>query len=276
MEVAYLTFKPQLVPSAGEVKMQVLKNVLLAGAVVLMPAVAFAADLAPKPVEPVPPEVVPAFTWTGFYVGLNAGYGRANLDTDLAAIPTATPGPATRALGFAIDGGRGRVKDTTNGFIGGGQVGYNYQFDPHWVAGVEADIQYAGIDSTVRAVGDDDAPITVKTQLDWYGTARLRAGYAFDNVLIYGTGGLAYGHVKSKFSVPGESFSGSETKFGWTLGGGVEYALTQNWTLRAEYLYIDLGKAKTIDAASADGLTRITAKADVSLHTLRAGVNYKF
>lgn len=256
--------------------MQMFKNVLLAGVFMLVPAAAFAADLAPKPVEPIPPEETPAFTWTGFYAGLNAGYGRGNLDTDLRAIPTATANALSRAIGFSLAGGSGRVKDTANGFIGGGQVGYNYQFDPHWVVGAETDLQYAGIDSTVRVLGDDDIPIAVKTQVDWYGTARLRAGYAFDNFLIYGTGGLAYGHVKSRVSVSDVTLSGSDTRFGWTLGAGAEYALTPHWTVRAEYLYVDLGKANTIDAASGDGLARVIAKADVSLQTVRAGVNYKF
>jgi len=256
--------------------MQVLKNVMLAGAVVFMPVAAFAADLAPRPVEPVAPVIEPVFTWTGFYMGLNAGYGRGTLDTDLRAIPTAAPAPLTRAIGFAVGGGFGKVKDTAGGFIGGGQLGYNYQFDQNWVVGAEADLQYSGIDSTAHAIGDDGNPITLKTKVDWYGTARLRGGYAFDRFLVYATGGLAYGEVKSKLSVPGESMSGSDTRFGWTVGGGVEYALTQNWTLRAEYLYVDLGKGKTIDKPTSDDISRITAKPDVAMHTVRAGVNYKF
>jgi outer membrane immunogenic protein len=256
--------------------MQVLKNVLLVGAVVFMPAVAFAADLALKPAEPVAPVVEPQFTWTGFYVGLNAGYGRGNLDTTLRATPAVTPGVLARALGFSLAGGSGKVKDTAGGFIGGGQVGYNYQFDQNWVIGAEADLQYAGIDSKTHAIGADGTPITVKTQVDWYGTARLRGGYAFDRFLVYATGGLAYGNVKSKFGVPGEYMSGSDTRLGWTLGAGAEYALTQNWTLRAEYMYVDLGKSKTINRLSSDGVARISAEPDVALHTVRAGVNYKF
>ncbi len=254
--------------------MQVLKNVLLAGAIVLMPAVAFAADLVLKPAEPVAPEVEPAFTWTGFYAGVGAGWARGSLDTDLAAIPTAVPEPLPAALGATLVAGRGRLKDTANGFTIGGQVGYNYQFDPHWVVGAEADLQYADIRSTAYALGEDDARIAVKTQLDWFGTVRLRAGYAFDNFLLYGTGGVAYGNVKSKIGVPGQSVSGSDTRFGWTLGAGAEYALTQHWILRAEYLYVDLGKDTTIQKTTEN--FRITAKPDVSLNVVRAAVNYKF
>lgn len=254
--------------------MQILRNALLVGVVILAPAAAFAADLAPPPVEPVAPEIVPSFTWTGFYAGLSAGYGRGNLDTDLKAVPTATANDLPTALGFGLNGGVARVKDTANGFVGGGQIGYNYQLDPHWVIGAEADLQYAGLDSKKTFIGDQNIPVTVKTELDWFGTARLRAGYAFDNVLVYGTGGLAYGHVKSKVTTGGTNLSGSETKFGWALGAGAEYALTQNWTIRAEYLYVDLGKAETIKANS--DIAQVTAKADVSVHTVRAGVNYKF
>ncbi|MBP0580764.1 porin family protein [Labrys sp. LIt4] len=254
--------------------MQILRNALLAGVVILAPAAAFAADLAPPPVEPVAPEIVPSFTWTGFYAGLSAGYGRGNLDTDLKAVPTARGEELENALGFGLNGGIARVKDTANGFVGGGQIGYNYQLDPHWVVGAEADLQYAGLDSKKTFIGNQNIPVTVKTELDWFGTARLRAGYAFDNVLVYGTGGLAYGRVKSKVSTAGTSLSGSETKFGWALGAGAEYALTQNWTVRAEYLYVDLGKAETIKANSE--IAQVTAKADVSVHTVRAGVNYKF
>lgn len=255
--------------------MQILRSALLAGVVVLTPAAAFAADLAPPPVEPIAPEIVPSFTWTGFYAGLNAGYGRGNLDTDLKAVPTTGANNLPAALGFGLNGGLARVKDTANGFIGGGQIGYNYQLDPHWVVGAEADLQYAGLDSKKTFIGDQNIPVTVKTQLDWFGTARLRAGYAFDNVLIYGTGGLAYGRVKSKVSAGTSVLSGSETKFGWALGAGAEYALTQNWTVRAEYLYVDLGKAETVKQAVSN-IAQVTAKADVSVHTVRAGVNYKF
>jgi outer membrane immunogenic protein len=256
--------------------MQVLKSILLAGAIAFMPAAAFAADLALKPSEPVPPVIEPSFTWTGFYAGLNAGYGSGNLNTDLRAIPVVAPAGLPAALGFTLAGASAKVKDTAGGFIGGGQVGYNYQFDPNWVAGVETDLQYAGIDSKSRILGADGSTITVKTKVDWYGTARLRGGYAFDRFLIYVTGGLAYGGVKSTVSVPGEAMSGSDTRVGWTAGGGVEYALTQNWTLRAEYLYVDLGKSKTIERLSSDGVARITAEPDVALNTVRAGVNYKF
>lgn len=253
--------------------MQALKNILLVGAVVFMPAAAFASDLAPTPVEPVPPVVEPTFTWTGFYAGANAGWASGSLKTDLAAIPAVALQPLAQAL-VVLPEGRGRLKETTDGFTAGGQIGYNYQFDPHWVVGAEADLQYADIRSTAHALGVGGVPISVKTQLDWFGTARLRAGYAFDNFLLYGTGGFAYGNVKSKVSVPGQSVSGSDTRFGWTLGAGAEYALTQHWILRAEYLYVDLGKDTTINKNA--GIYRITDKPDVSLNIVRAAVNYKF
>ena len=267
--------------------MQILRNALLAGVVILAPAAAFAADLAPPPVEPVAPEIVPSFTWTGFYAGLSAGYGRGNLDTDLKAVPTATANDLPTALGFGLNGGVARVKDTANGFVGGGQIGYNYQLDPHWVIGAEADLQYAGLDSKKTFIGDQNIPVTVKTELDWFGTVRGRVGVTADRLLFYGTAGLAYGHADGGLTVtPGTvqnpgvggpfTASDSQTHVGYAVGAGVEAAMTQHVTLRLEYLYMDLGKRNYHFAfPDSNGSTTDSTEA-ITENLFRVGLNYRF
>lgn len=211
-----------------------MKWLLLPGALLstLLAVPAMAADLsrpapAPAPVVSAPP----VFSWTGFYIGGNAGYswGKGKDAADF----------------YGLD---------PSGWSAGGQVGYNYQFVNNVLVGVEADLQ--GGDISSGAYG-------LSSKLDYVGTVRARLGYAFDRVLPYVTGGLAYG----KNTITDFGFSDSNTHVGWTVGGGVEYALTNNWTARAEYLYTDLG-SKTYDNIGAD--------AGVTSSTTRLGVNYKF
>ncbi len=115
------------------------------------------------------------------------------------------------------------------GGFGGGQIGVNYQFAPNWVWGVEADVSGSG-------VKDDFLGASVKT--DVFGTARLRLGYTVDRTMIYGTGGLAWADTKLNDGL----VSNSQTNFGWTIGGGLEYAFAPNWTAKVEYLYADYGR----------------------------------
>lgn len=124
----------------------------------------------------------------------------------------------------------------------------------------------------------------IKTQVQWWGTVRARLGYAAtERFLVYGTGGLAYGKVKTSYNYSqsfGDEFSSelgfstSKTKAGWTIGGGAEYAITNNWTFKSEYLYTDLGKANSkvnlYDFAESD------VGSKVKFHTVRVGLNYKF
>ena len=222
---------------------------------------ALAADLpsrkAPPPVAYVEP--VPVFTWTGFYIGLNAG----------AAISNSRYGFAP----FGADQKAGGVA-----FTGGGQIGYNWQTGP-LVLGVETDINYRG------ASGNNNGFGSIGTSAGYFGTARARVGYAIDRLLIYGTGGLAYGSVNFPGSATGVGLGGAPhfltrfnnpgTKLGWTAGAGVEYALTRNWSVKAEYLYVDLGRNTAGYTDLATGLP-VTLQARNSDHIVRAGVNYRF
>lgn len=263
-----------------------------------------------------------AFNWSGFYVGVHGGYGHGkseysyserheywddNYDnvfvpsdpgyrTDPDAIvlydgQTGTGGHVYEDLSYVQSG---KAKFDLDGAFGGAQIGYNYQYSS-FVIGAVADISIADIESgRGNFTTADGGDFSVSSKVDWFGTIRGRAGVAWDKVLLFGTGGLAYGRVKSSYdySVNGDDYSGSnaETKLGWTAGGGIEYALTSNITLSTEYLYVDLGKSDVTDGAQQVGYEDhytggnwsgytadyLSVSGKTQLHTVRAGLNYKF
>ncbi|WP_051357073.1 outer membrane protein [Azorhizobium doebereinerae] len=215
---------------------------------------ASAADLATKyPVKAVVP-VVPVFSWTGFYIGANVGYGWGNNNYDFR---TAAGVP----YNYNIGGG--------DGWLGGGQIGYNYQFANNVVLGVEADIDWTGVgDTNTITVG----PLANRTNtqgatLDYFGTIRARVGYAFDRWLPYITGGAAWGRTSFGTYYGADTAS---TNWGWTVGAGLEYAITNNFTAKIEYLYVDLGGNNYIFP----NLSTLDTSFDMSV--LKVGVNYKF
>ncbi|WP_375157250.1 outer membrane protein [Bradyrhizobium sp. A11] len=167
-----------------------------------------------------------AYSWAGPYLGGNIGYEWGSVDNN---------------------------PSKPSGFVGGVQAGYNFQNGP-WVFGVEGDIQASGADDTF-------APW--KFSNPWFGTLRGRAGYAFNNVLFYGTAGLAFGELR------GQTFGWAEshTTAGWTIGGGAEVGLTSNWSAKLEYLYIDLSTSQFAITGVSNGY---------SASVVRAGVNYRF
>lgn len=184
--------------------------------------VASAADLGRPVYKAPPPPAAPVQNWTGWYVGLNAGYGWENTIDDSASglfcdplgafCPTPPPPGFTTPSGALAAAVPPRFDTHPKGFIGGGQIGYNYQFAPNWVAGVETDFQGADIkgDETVggSALAGAIAPFipvnvtgTGSQKLDWFGTLRGRLGWVPVNpLLIYATGGLAYGHTETNVS----------------------------------------------------------------------------
>lgn len=207
---------------------------LTAGAafLALAPA-AFAADMpyaeAPYAATVAPAqEVAAGYDWTGFYIGAHGGYGFGSTEDSL----------------FDHD---------TEGFIAGGQVGYNRQFG-NWVAGLEADASYSDLNNE-----DDNAGFDA--ELNYLATVRGRVGFAFDKALVYGTGGLAFGELDYNNGVD----SAKETQFGYAVGGGVEVGLTQNISVKGEYLYVDLGEE------SFGGET-----VNFDAHTVKGGINYRF
>lgn len=187
-----------------------------------------------------------AFDWSGLYVGTNAGYGW-------------------------LDAGGTSLK----GIIGGGQMGANWQTG-NFVLGLETDLQATGQKAmtTTTAAG---VTVTETDKLSWLGTTRLRAGFAADRWLVYGTGGVAYGQIKEDGTVSGGlvgTYSGSNTKVGWTLGGGVEAAIDRNWSWKVEYLYARF--SGFTNTYSLPGATLTVAYPAASETIVRAGVNYRF
>jgi outer membrane immunogenic protein len=202
-----------------------------------------AADLSVAPLYKAPPaQVTQAYNWTGFYLGINGGggWGHSNWDTSAASI--------------GVSGG-----------VAGGTAGYNWQFG-NAVLGLEADIDWANLKGTSSSAL---CPAGCTTSDTWLSTVRGRAGYAFGGVLPYITGGLAMGDIRA--ATPG--FAGaSSSNAGWTVGGGIEFALPGNWSAKAEYLHVDLGSFNC--GANCNGLPND----NVSMHdnVVRAGVNYRF
>ena len=216
-----------------------MKKILLSSVALLgLTASAFAADL-PSRRAPAVMAAVPAFTWTGFYVGVNAGYGW-NTNNDDVFVP---------GVGFVGNGG------SDGGFVGGGQIGYNYQMGS-FVIGAEADIQWADLGRGRRNdfgfLGFDNGHDN-----EFFGTVRARAGVALDRALLYVTGGLAYG----------------DSDAGWTLGAGVEYAFTDNLTAKIEGLYVSLDGHNRNDF----GLVGFGGRDNNNeFGVVRVGLNYKF
>lgn len=201
-----------------------MRSSLLAGiatAAILAAAVpASAADLS----RPYGYAAAPApFSWTGFYVGANVGYGWGSTNFD-----------------------------SPDGFVGGFQGGYNYQFGNPFVLGIEGDFAFSGIDGGTFSA-------------DYLSTIRARAGVAFDRFFLYGTGGIAF--TGGSLNVAG--FTTDKSQTGWTLGVGGEYAIDRNWSAKAEYLYVDLG---SVTFPTVIGPMNTGFDANI----LRGGVNYRF
>jgi outer membrane immunogenic protein len=258
-----------------------------------------AADLPTRKEAPAPVFVPPPFTWTGFYVGGNAGaiWGQGNATTTLYAngFPLGAFNPFN-VWPF------GNLGNSNTGFIGGGQAGYNWQSGA-WVFGVETDFDGTSLSRHRDFIGptfvDPIAPFTNdfltlngSVRLDWLGSTRGRIGFVAtpDNrLMFYGTGGVAYGggsaHVNVFDAVNGWVWSsnvGSSTRVGWTLGAGVEYAFTNNWILGAEYLYTDLGSrtfsaVPNVNASNFFGANVFSVtKVRFDFSEVRARISYKF
>jgi outer membrane immunogenic protein len=283
-----------------------MKNLFLA-ATAIVSAVTFttaarAADIAPA-----------AYDWSGFYFGLNAGAAWNNSEIDNSFEYTGgdieiVGGPPPEVLADDINDALDAFEEQIGGddavFTGGALIGYNWQHDS-LVFGVEADINYADFsDEISREFNDVDLPFITGDLTDgssnlsfdanWFGTLRGRLGFAADNFLIYGTGGLAYGHLEASADIDliddgGETVSyeasTDATNWGWTAGAGVEYGIG-NWSLGLEYLYVDLGSAEwnaDLDETVADGnisdalaLVEGSGNVDYQFSVVRATAKIRF
>jgi outer membrane immunogenic protein len=281
------------------IKGHILKKIYCAAAfLAITVATAFAADL-PVKAPPIQPQV---YSWTGFYAGMNGGYGWGDPSHGVAADNDA-------ANLFIRTHGVPNGTVDVSGAVAGGQIGYNWQVRPNWLAGVEADLNWANMRGSSSTIGSaafgDSINHTFTNGLDWFGTVRGRIGFLpTQNLLMYATGGLAYGrtHVSEAttnltftgvyfqgvhpdgstlFCIGGNcvSGSGSQTSVGWTAGGGLEYAIWKNITVKAEYLYMDLGY-QTIHPSSQSFNGSTPSSIAVTFHDayniVRAGINFRF
>ena len=268
---------------------------------------AMAADLPSRRVAPAPYVAVPVFTWTGFYVGVNAGYAfdtGNNFNGPFAVGPGGTTPAGVFTPGTGVFPNQNNNRD---GFVGGGQVGYNYQIG-NIVVGIEADAQYADLAGNRSGVvgftpgSGLAAPFVAfapaggnRTGIEWFGTVRGRIGYAWDRLLVFGTGGFAYGdgpdncNSVGPFGAAGRCVNGGNNnglRTGWAAGGGIEYAFTPNLTGKIEGLYVNLDRNASSryigDAFSVPGLVRTPVflnngrNRDDEFVVVRAGLNYKF
>jgi outer membrane immunogenic protein len=252
---------------------------------------AFAADMpAWGPAYTKAPSYVPVWSWTGLYIGGNAGYAQGgNTNPHLGfADPTGIGLDA-----YFASGGNVFPNLRPRGLIGGGQIGYDWQTS-NWVYGFVADFQSADIKASGSATVTPPGFITTSTQsisehLEFLGTARGRLGFAYNNWMFYGTGGLAYGEVRGTlaFNAPGTipvplliTGSTSGMHEGWAGGAGINYGLTPNWIIGAEYLHYDLGRADVIAVTAGPGAripgANISSSQRVEGDMVRGVINYKF
>jgi outer membrane immunogenic protein len=219
----------------------------------------------------------PAFSWSGFYLGGNAGVSAGNFNTS----------DQLGAFGLGD-----QYSADSRGFSGGGQVGYNYQLPGmNYVVGIEADFQGSTLKGTYDSFQSSEGSWQDASKVNWWGTVRGRVGYAVGNVLPFVTGGLAYGNVGTSGSCSAVGFpfscdqsqgSVSGTHVGWTAGAGLEYAIARQLTVKLEYLYTDLGSVNVqnnfLDATFGGPIYSAgnDMRTSTAFSTLRLGVNYKF
>jgi len=227
-------------------------------------------------------EVAKAGSWSGLYIGGHVGYGWGEWNGPLSYDDHNPNWPQPL---LAFDGSDRTIKG--DNLLGGLQVGLMHQMGS-WVAGIEADISWTEIDgfgSFMPYPNNPGSPAwDIKTKLDMMGTVRGRLGYATGSVLTYATAGFAWAQTESSIQpMYGPISNGLATSdhihVGWTVGGGIEWALSSSWTMRAEYLYVNLGRMDyAYDGKTAGGQPYDTDHyhADLDLHTVRLGINYRF
>lgn len=263
---------------------------VIAAAVACGPA--FAADLAPTYKAPVK-ALTPVASWTGFYVGGNVGYDWSSGSSGISVLSTDPALAAPLAVFVAAGSLPAALSPSAKGVIGGGQFGYNWQVSPQWLVGLEADFQGSDVKGSTTQVlapaGFDVTSTTVTKGIDWFGTVRGRVGVLVaPQWLLYGTGGFAYGRTKSSFGITDltngcvvgaticASAASSGTSTGWSAGAGTEVMFAPNWSFKAEYLYVDLGRRTLNVASSTIPAIVFTTSTPFRKQIARVGINYHF
>jgi outer membrane immunogenic protein len=281
-------------------KVSALKALIAAAVSAGLSTTALAADMAPRYTK-APPPVVEVWNWTGFYIGGNVGYSWGHSSTDVTYYNTVTGVPIVPPAGSIVN--RGFSMD---GAIAGGQAGYNWQTN-NWVWGLEADIQWsdekgrgnllcastvvpaAGVclpGLTFLPPGAAGTALTLDQHLEWFGTFRGRAGVLVNpKTLLYATGGLAYGSIKSTGALAGFNGNGgaivsiatsSDVRAGWTVGAGAEFMFSRNWSGKIEYLYMDLGRFNNTFTLAPLATIGVNTSSHFTDHIARVGLNYHF
>jgi outer membrane immunogenic protein len=221
-------------------------SVALLTCTVLSSASALAADVSPVPPQVVPYSTAPVmpYSWTGFYIGAHLGWGWTDFDW-------------MRGNGALVTSSDG------SGFLGGLQGGFNYQFAPNWLVGLESQFSLTGI-------GGEE---TLRRDINWVTTLGPRFGYTFGSGFVYAKGGVAWVGTDFLASPPLQVSSDSDMKTGWFIGGGIEHVLWNRFSAKIEYNYIGLGSERvTLTGPSGDG----TVDVDRPVHIVKVGINYRF
>jgi outer membrane immunogenic protein len=241
-----------------------MKKFFLGSAALLF--LAGAANAADMPVKAMPMKAPPVvmYDWNGFYIG--GFYGNSLQETKAHTDPPGVLG-GTHA---------GQVHINDQGITFGGTAGYNWQFDPRWLVGIEADVGDMGVDKTFK---DWDDLILTGSKASWYSTLRGRFGYVTGPSLLYVTGGAAWVHVTDTFGgggvgvLSGPAIANSSTPTGFAVGGGIETKLSRNWSTKTEYLFIDVGS--TNFGSNPFGIAGTPTTFDHTYHVIKTGLNYK-
>ncbi|MEK6336043.1 MAG: outer membrane protein [Acidobacteriota bacterium] len=253
-------------------------------------SVAHAVPAATNSVKPNSPQPAPADSdsWSGGYIGGHVGYGSGDANTSFTPLPNATSFIDLRPTTLSPD---------LRGMTGGAQGGYNWQ-SGKFVFGGEASFSWSNIDGTATVspiIMNNGSPfasngfLLAHQEVKWFGTLRPRAGVALDRVLVYGTGGLAYGNLNYTANADFRPSAGSpilffqypvsfsKTRTGWTAGGGAEVRVSRHWSLRLEYLYVDLGNESIIaNPVPANPPFQLGYRWETRAHTFSAGINFRF
>jgi outer membrane immunogenic protein len=241
--------------------------------------IASAADLPRK--APLYMPLPPAFSWTGCYIGGNIGYGWGRETVSISNLGETT-GVAELA-GVSL----GPVTGSTNGVLGGGQIGCNYQFASNWVIGIEGDGEATGIKgdvtqsfSFVGPAGPTTVTGTAHAQTNWIASATGRLGFTWDRVMLYAKGGVAWAGDKysADLAAFNEHIETSVTRPGWTVGGGSEWAFLNNWSAKVEYNFYNFDTRNLAFPGTIAGISEVVPGIDIkqTISTVKFGVNYRF
>lgn len=253
-----------------------MKKLLLASVAVIASGAVHAADLPARMPAKAPVAAPAPFSWTGCYVGAHAGAGWGHR-TDFSD-----------QLGSSIIAPTGDVISVDSGadFIGGAQIGCDYQFATNWVVGLAGDFSWANIEGQTNdpffAGKTPGVPLSLHSRTDFIASATGRLGYAWDQFLLYGKGGAAWSHNKYQVNnfacviFVSCNTSADETRSGWTAGGGIEWAFAPNWSVLIEYDHYGFGETKSLtftDPANGSAIFNVKAP---SFDVVKAGINFRF